>query len=141
MKILFFIGFFVLFFSVSLYAENNGEILYNQAIELLKKNDYKSAFIYFSGACYNNYLPGCDMMGPTEYQFDKAKGEQISKQWIDTLSKSKDKNDLKHLKHTLKYYMEIYKKFNNKELSDYFEKTYNKLFLHIKIEQINPQDK
>jgi hypothetical protein len=134
---------FSLLFSIKAYSKeaSNGRILYNQATFLLKIGDYKSSFIYFSGACYNNYLPGCDMMGLVEYQIDKTKGAQISKQWVKELSKSKDKNDKAHLKQVLKYYIDAFKQLGNKELSDYFEKIYNKIFLHIQIEEVNPKDK
>lgn len=139
---LIFVAFFLLF-SVNAYSKEvtNGQILYNQAILLLKKGDYKSAFIYFSGACYNNYLAGCDMMGLVEYQIDKIKGEQICKQWVNELSKSKDKNDKAHLKQVLKYYIDVFKQLGNKDLSEYFQKTYNKVFLNIQIEEINPKSK
>ncbi|MGB9744193.1 MAG: hypothetical protein ACPLW6_02835 [Desulfurella sp.] len=140
MKIFVAICFFILLFNITSKALSNGEVLYNQAIEFLKKNDYKNAFIYFSIACYNNYIPGCDMMGPVEYQIDKNKGEQISKNWVKTLSKSKNQLASTHLKQVLKYYIDIYKQLNNKELSNYFQKTYNKLFLHIEIEKINPHN-
>lgn len=131
---------FSLLFSISAKSEEilNGKIMYNQAIYFLKKNDYKSAFLYFSGSCYNNYLPGCDMMGITEYQIDKDKGAQICKDWVDKLSKSKNKNDQLHLKRLLKYYIDIFKQFDNKDLSNYFQKRYNEMFLQIQIEKINP---
>ncbi|MGC8502038.1 hypothetical protein [Desulfurella sp.] len=114
--------------------------MYNQAIYFLKKNDYKSAFLYFSGSCYNNYLPGCDMMGITEYQIDQDKGIKICKDWVNKLSDSKNKNDQEHLKKVLQYYIDIFKQLNDKDLSNYFQKRYNKIFLQIKIEKVNPND-
>ncbi|OSS42088.1 hypothetical protein DESAMIL20_1641 [Desulfurella amilsii] len=142
MKFFLIIIIFSLLFSINSHSKeaSNGQILYNQAIELLKKGDYKSAFIYFSGSCYNNYLPGCDMMGLVEYKIDKNKGEQICKQWVGELSKSKDKNDKIHLKQVLKYYIDAFKYLGNKDLSGYFEKMYNKIFLRVQIEKVNPKD-
>lgn len=136
------IYFFSLFFSMSAKSKEipNGKVMYNQAIYFLKKNDYKNAFLYFSGSCYNNYLPGCDMMGVTEYQIDKNKGTQICKDWIDKLSQSKNQNDQLHLKNILKYYIDIFKQFDDKDLSNYFQKRYNKMFLQIKIEKVNPNN-
>ncbi|MGE4546798.1 MAG: hypothetical protein AB7E28_03390 [Desulfurella sp.] len=143
MKFFLIVAVFLLVLSIKVYSKeaSNGQMLYSQAIELLKKGEYKNAFIYFSGACYNNYLPGCDMMGLVEYQIDKTKGAQICKEWVKELSKSKDKNDKAHLKQVLKYYIDAFKQLGNKDLSDYFEKTYNKTFLHIQIEEVNPKDK
>jgi len=71
----------------------------------------------------------------------KPKARKYAKNGVKELSKSKDKNDKAHLKQALKYYIDTFKQLGNKDLSDYFEKTYNKTFLHIQIEEVNPKDK
>ncbi len=135
----------IIYFLFSISAQSkeisNGQILYEKAIYFLQKNDYKAAFIYFSGSCYNNYLPGCDMMGIVEYQIDKDKGSQICKDWINKLEKSNNPNDKIHLKQVLTYYTDIFNQLDNKDLSNYFKTTYKKIFMGIQIEQINPKTK
>ncbi len=129
------------FFSANAQSKeiSNGQMMYQQAIYFLQKSDYKNAFIYFSGSCYNNYLPGCDMMGIVEYQIDKDNGAQICKAWINKLEKSKNPNDKMHLKQVLTYYIDIFNQLDNKDLSNYFKATYKKVFMGVQIEQVNPK--